>query len=68
MLGTQSLRWSIPQLGVTASESAVLEVFIRHVAQTSGTKLVNESITYSDLEGTPYPSPRRPLRWNATLW
>lgn len=50
MLGTQSLRWSIPQLGVTASESAVLEFFIRHVAQTSGTKLVNESITYSDME------------------
>lgn len=59
MLGTQSLRWSIPQLGVTASESAVLEFFIRHVAQTSGTKLVNESITYSDLEGNAvsFPAP-----------
>ena len=59
MLGTQSLRWSIPQLGVTASESAVLEFFIRHVAQTSGTKLVNESITYSDTEGNAvsFPAP-----------
>ncbi len=59
MLGTQSLRWSIPQLGVTASESAVLEFFIRHVAQTSGTKPVNESITYSDTEGNTvsFPAP-----------
>ena len=51
MLDSQSLRWTIPQLGVTASESAVLEFFIRHVAQTSGVKLVNQSITYSDTEG-----------------
>lgn len=29
----------------------MLEFFIRHVGQTSGTKLVNQSITYSDQEG-----------------
>ena len=51
MLDAQSLRWTIPQLGVTASESATLEFEIRHVAQTSGTKLVNASVTYSDTEG-----------------
>ena len=38
MLDSRTLRWSIPQLGVTASESAVLEFMIRHVAQTPGTK------------------------------
>ena len=59
MLDSQSLRWTIPELGVTASESAVLEFFIRHVAQTSGTKLVNQSITYSDAEGNvvSFPEP-----------
>ena len=45
MLDGHSLRWSIPALGVTDSESAVLEFFIRHTAQTPGTKLVNQSIT-----------------------
>lgn len=48
MSGSNTLQWTIPELGVTASESAVLEFFIRHTAQTQGTKKVNESITYSD--------------------
>ena len=58
-LNAQALRWSIPQLGVTASESAILEFFIQHVGQTSGTKLVNQSITYSDSEGNvvSFPDP-----------
>ena len=51
MLDAHSLRWNIAQLGVTASESATLDFFIRHVGQQPGTKLVNESITYSDQEG-----------------
>ncbi len=51
MLNSNSLRWNIPELGVTASESAVLEFFIRHTAQTPGTKKINQSITYSDTEG-----------------
>ncbi len=50
-LSATALRWTIPELGVSASESAVLEFFIRHVGTESGTKLVNESITYSDDEG-----------------
>lgn len=59
MVDAQSLRWTIPELGVTASESAVLEFFIRHTAKTSGTKLVNQSITYSDAEGNvvAFPDP-----------
>lgn len=59
MLDARSLRWTIPQLGVSASESAVLGFFVRHVSQTQGTKLVNESITYSDAEGNvvSFPAP-----------
>ena len=59
MLSSTSLRWSIPALGVTSSESATLEFFIRHVGQSAGTKLVNESITYSDTEGNvvDFPEP-----------
>ena len=57
--GLNSLRWTIPELGVTASESAVLEFFIRHTAQTSGVKEVNQSIDYSDAEGNAvtFPDP-----------
>lgn len=59
MLNSTSLRWSIPELGVTASESATLEFFIRHVGLNPGTKLVNQSITYSDTEGNvvTFPDP-----------
>lgn len=51
MLDPHSLRWDIAKLGVTSSESATLDFFIRHVGQQPGVKLVNESITYSDAEG-----------------
>lgn len=59
MLDANTLRWTIPALGVTASEGASLEFFIRHIAQTSGTKPVNQSITYSDDEGNlvSFPDP-----------
>ena len=46
-----TLRWNIPELGVTANESAVLRFTIQHTADTGGSKQVNESITYSDTEG-----------------
>ncbi len=58
MLDAHSLRWNIAQLGVTSSESAVLDFFIRHVGQQTGTKLVNESITYSDKEGNVVSFPK----------
>lgn len=59
MVNATTLKWTIPELGVTGSESAVLEFFIRHMAQTSGTKKVNESIDYSDAEGNQviFPDP-----------
>lgn len=59
-LDDHTLRWKIQELGVTLSESAVLEFFIRHVGQEPGIKLVNESITYSDNEGNvvTFPEPK----------
>ena len=63
MLGQTSLRWSIPELGVTASGSATLEFFIHHVGQNPGTKMVNASITYS--VWSPSLSPL--WQWSATL-
>lgn len=53
------MRWTIPELGVSASESALLEFYIRHTSQNPGTKLVNESITYSDSKGNVvvFPAP-----------
>lgn len=58
MLDPHSLRWNIAQLGVTSSESAVLDFSVRHVGQKIGTKLVNESITYSDKEGNVVSFPK----------
>lgn len=50
-LSDTTLRWSIPELGVSASETAQLEFYVRHTAGTLGTKPVNELITYTDTEG-----------------
>ncbi len=50
MINATTLKWTIDELGTTSNEGASLEFFIRHVADTSGTKLVNESITYTDNE------------------
>ncbi|MBT9683923.1 VWA domain-containing protein [Pseudoflavonifractor sp. MCC625] len=59
-LDDHTLRWKIQELGVTLSESAVLEFFVRHMGQEPGLKLVNESITYSDNEGNvvTFPEPK----------
>lgn len=58
-LDDTSLRWTIPALGVSASESATLEFFVRHVGNMPGVKLVNESISYTDTEGNQvtFPEP-----------
>lgn len=54
-----TLRWTIAELGVTASEGAVLEFTVQHIGPCSGVREVNESITYSDDEGNVvnFPSP-----------
>ncbi len=51
ILNDTSLRWRIPQLGVTGSESAQLHFFVRHVGTGGGEKPVNASLSYSDKEG-----------------
>lgn len=59
LLNANSLRWNIDELGVTQSESAVLEFTVEHIGPCSGTIEVNESVTYSDAEGNAvdFPSP-----------
>lgn len=59
MVNASTLQWKIPELGASGNEGASLEFFIKHIGQTSGTKLVNQSITYSDTEGNDvtFPAP-----------
>lgn len=59
MINQTSLRWTIDQLGVTANEGASLEFWIKHVGNSSGNKLVNQSITYTDSENNQaiFPTP-----------
>lgn len=51
MIDPHTLQWKIEELGVLASESAVLEFYIKHIGKDCGTKAVNQSISYSDNEG-----------------
>lgn len=59
MINSNTVEWSIPALGVTESEGAVLEFNVQHIGQCTGTVAVNESIDYSDNEGNivTFPSP-----------
>lgn len=59
MIDSNTLQWKIQELGVSGNEGASLEFYIKHVAQSSGEKLVNQSITYSDNEGNvvTFPTP-----------
>lgn len=59
LVNSNTLKWTIDSLGATSSEGASLEFYIRHIAQTSGTKLVNQSITYTDTENNDvtFPEP-----------
>ncbi len=50
-IDSNTLQWKISELGVSANEGASLEFYIWHIAQDSGEKQVNQSITYSDNEG-----------------
>lgn len=59
MVNTTTLQWKISELGVSGNEGASLEFYIQHIGQTSGTKPVNASITYSDRDGNKviFPEP-----------
>ena len=59
LTGTNTVRWNIDKLGVTASEGATFEFTVEHIGPCAGTVAVNESITYDDTEGNvvTFPSP-----------
>lgn len=59
LINSRTIKWTIDALGTTASEGASLEFIVRHVAQNSGVKLVNQSITYTDAENNvvTFPQP-----------
>ena len=59
LMGTNTVRWNIDELGVTASEGATFEFTVEHIGPCAGTVEVNESITYDDEEGNivTFPSP-----------
>lgn len=46
-----SFQWTIDQLGTVSTESATVSFSIQHIAGTTGTKHINESIFYTDAEG-----------------
>ena len=50
-VNSTNLIWEIDELGVSGVENAELNFTIRHIAQSGGTKAVNELITYNDTEG-----------------
>lgn len=58
-LDDQRILWTISELGVTNSQSAVLEFYVRHAADSGGKKRVNQSVQYSDAEGNlvAFPDP-----------
>ncbi|MGN1118968.1 MAG: VWA domain-containing protein [Oscillospiraceae bacterium] len=59
LVGTNSVRWRIDELGVKNSEGAELEFTVEHIGPCSGTIEVNESIEYHDAEhnAVEFPSP-----------
>lgn len=58
--GLRSLQWKIAELGVSGNEGASLTFTVKHVGNTGGNLLVNQSVTYSDNEGSivTFPQPR----------
>lgn len=50
MIDAHTIQWTIPSLGVSGSEGAVLQFYIQHTAGTPGVKAVNQSIAYQDTQ------------------
>ncbi len=59
MLSPTALQWKIPELGVSGNEGASLEFYITHIGQDTGSRQVNQSISYSDAENNlvTFPEP-----------
>ena len=51
LLTGTSFRWSISELGVSATESATVTFPIQHIAATTGTENINQALTYTDTQG-----------------
>ena len=51
MVNERQLRWTIPELGATQREEAVLRFTVEHLGVCEGLLSVNESIDYDDAEG-----------------
>lgn len=51
LLTANSFQWTISELGATATQSAIVTFAIQHIAFTTGTKLINASISYTDDQG-----------------
>ncbi|MBQ9121048.1 MAG: VWA domain-containing protein [Clostridia bacterium] len=67
--GTNSVTWTIDELGVTQSEGATFEFTVEHIGPCSGTVEVNESISYDDAEGNvvTFPSPTVEVACDVTV-
>lgn len=50
MSDINKITWNIEELGVTADEGALLEFFIKHISNTTGTKEISTSSNYTDNE------------------
>lgn len=50
MIDSHTIQWTIPTLGASTSEQAVLQFFVQHTAGTPGTKAVNQAIRYQDAQ------------------
>ncbi len=50
MSDINKITWNIEELGVTADEGALLEFFIKHISNTTGSKEISTSSTYTDTE------------------
>ena len=60
LMGPNTIRWTIEELGATDVETATLEFYVRHIGETGGTKPVYQSITYTDREkqDVSFPDPK----------
>lgn len=60
LMGPNTIRWTIEELGATDVETATLEFYVRHIGETGGMKPVNQSITYTDREkqDVSFPDPK----------
>ena len=60
LMGPNTIRWTIEELGATDVETATLEFYVRHIGETGGTKPVNQSITCTEREkqDVSFPDPK----------